>query len=309
VDASVTIAEDFDPGALPPLPVHLRCGSVAARGALRGCWTIAQVREAEERGELTVDRVHQFAFAPETRPLFAELADLFAEFPKELSKRLYTRFWGKFGSRGGYQAHISDEPVVGEVPATGMWWKYDGIDLCSYHARRTYRPDLAAFIAAANHRHVMSTMRTLEPDSVVACHVDAIWTTDVVGAVNVCDNQIGGWRVKRRGPIRFFGTGCYDHDGHLAAAGYDANHYGRLTRQRLEDWVCNTTYRRLLLETRRWNSDPATDGDATSVSLCLRMDREMSPTEGPPVHDSCWTPRGWMRQVDTEPGEPVREAA
>lgn len=311
VDASVRVSDDLDPRRLPPLPVHLRCGSVYPRGELRGCWTIAQVRDAEERGEVEVLTVHQFCFAPVTEPLFAEVADLFASLPKVLGKKLYTRFWGKFGSRGGYSAHKSEASVFGEVPASGLWWKFDGIALDSHRARPTYRPDLAAFVCAANHRRVMRTLRTLDAGSVIACHVDAIWTTDVVGTAKLCAGAdvVGGWRTKRTGPLRFYGPGCYDHDGDLAASGYDARVHGPLDSASLQRWVAGTTHRRMLLQTRRWSSDPAVDPKATSRSLVLQMDRCVSPTEGPTVYDPCWSLGGWMRRDDAAAGSPLSSVA
>jgi hypothetical protein len=301
-DCTVRISEDFEPSALPPLPVHLRCGSVYARGLLRGCWTIAQIRDAEERGEVEVLKVHQFCFAPVTQPLFAEAADFFNTLPRDLGKRLYTRFWGKFGTRGGFLGVKQEEPVDGQVPASGLWWRFDGIPLDSHRARPTYRPDLAAFVSAANHRNVMATMRRLKTGSVVACHVDAIWTTDVVAAARICAGRDvpGAWRTKRTGPLRFYGTGCYTHGTALAASGYNQRVQGTLSRERLEKWIQGTTHRRQLLDARRWSADPATDPGATSRSLRLEMDTEVSPTEGPTVYDRCWSVGGWMRGPDEE---------
>lgn len=306
VDCTIRVSKDLGLGELPPLPVHLRCGAVYARGRLRGCWTIAQVRDAEKRGEVVVTKVHQFCFAPVTQPLFAEIADFFGELPRGLGKRLYTRFWGKFGSRGGFVAHKSDAPVEGQVPASGLWWKFDGIALDSHRARPTYRPDLAAFVSAANHRRVIASLRELKPDSVVACHVDAIWTTDIVGAAKLCSTPDvpGAWRTKRSGPLRFYGTGCYAHDTSLAASGYDARIHGPLSKPGLESWIQGRTERRMLLETRRWRGDPAVDGAAASRSLLLEMDTEVSPSEGPTVYDPCWSIGGWMRHPEPEDDAP-----
>ena len=303
VDATVEIAEKGS-AWLPPLPVHFGFGSAFPTGKLRGCWTIAQVCEAEERGELIVTKIHQFCYAPQTRPLFAEIADFFQTIPSQLQKRLYTRFWGKFGSRGGYIARTSEEPRFGEVPAGGLWWAYDGIPLDSPAARPTYRPDLAAFVSAHNHRRVMATLREIDPASVVACHVDAIWTTDVVGASRVCAKQsgVGAWRVKRTGPLRFYGIGCYRHDRHLAASGYDARIMGKLTLPRMERWIQHphTTHSRLLLETREWTADPARVPSATSKPLHVEMDTTVSPAEGPSVYDDSWTLAGWRKPVPAD---------
>jgi hypothetical protein len=312
VDATIIVAVNpDDPTWLPPLPVHFSFGSAFPTGTLRGCWTIAQVREAEDRGELEVRKVHQFCYAPQTRPLFAEIADFFQELPTALQKKLYTRFWGKFGSRGGYTARLSEDPREGEVPAGGLWWAYDGIALDSPAARPTYRPDLAAFVSAHNHRHVMATMRTLKPNSIVACHVDAIWTTDTVGAIRASagPDAVGAWRQKRRGPLRFYGIGCYRHGRHLAASGYDAAVLGKLTADRQARWIQHpgTTHRKLLLETREWTADPAFDPSATSRPLHLEMDCTVSPAEGPSVYDKDWTLGGWPKPMPAESEGPLSQ--
>ena len=312
VDATVRVTgRADDPTGLPPMPVHLSFGAAFPLGTFRGCWVIANVREAEERGEVEVLEVHQFTFAPQTRPLFAELANLFSTFPQPLQKRCYTRFWGKLGSRGGYVGVPSDEPREGEVPAGGLWWSYDGIALDSKRAARTYRPDLAAFVTAHNHRRMFQTIARLKPGSLVSCHVDAVWTTDVVSATKLCaespDGTIGGWRQKRAGPIRAYGIGCYEHDGHLAASGYDSSIYGKLNRENFDRWQQEgrETHRRLVLETREWTGDPARDADATSRPLLLETDTGRSPAEGPSVYDPLWTSGGWARRNTTPPGEPT----
>ena len=299
VDATVRVSLDSDPTGLPPLPVHTSVGAVFPTGTMRGVWTIDQVKDAEERGEVEVLTVHQFCFAARTQPLFAEIANMFQQLPKDLGKRLYTRFWGKFGSKGGYSACRSDEPRFGEVPLAGLWWHYDGVNLKDL-TRPTYRPDLAAFISAHNHRRVLRTMRELAPGSVVGCHVDAIWTDDVVGASRVCveNAEIGGWRVKRRGKLRFYGTGAYDHEGDLGASGYDSKIHGQLSASRLEQWAANAagSRRKMLLHTRKWTSDPAVDSQATSVPLHADLDTQVSPAEGATVYDrSAWTFGGWAR--------------
>ena len=61
MDASVRVHSD--PSGLPPLPIHQPQGVVYPNGHIRGCWVISQVREAEERGQVTVEAVHQNAIA------------------------------------------------------------------------------------------------------------------------------------------------------------------------------------------------------------------------------------------------------
>lgn len=319
VDCRVRVAGDLhDPEGLPPLPVHVGTGIVFPTGTFRGVWTIAQVREAEERGEVEVLEVYQYAFSNRRQPIFAELADFFDQLPAPLAKRLYTRFWGKFGMRGGYVAEVRDKPVDGEIPSGGMWWRYEGIALGDTAAPATYRPDIAAFVATFNHRRVIETARGLAPGSTVAVHVDAIWTTDVVVARGLVRQpgpdgippkpRAGDWKVKREGRLRFYGVGAYNHDGHLAASGYDPLVHGPLTEERLRRWVGagEAVRRRMLLDARAWKGDPARDAGATSHPPRLEQDVSApSPAEGPSVYDPIWTPSGWMRQpADEAPQEP-----
>lgn len=297
VDATVRVKVDADPDGLPPLPVHLPIGAVHATGRLRGVWTTEQIRSAEERGEVEVEIVHQGMWAIQTAPIFAELADFFASLPESLGKRLYTRFWGRLGYRGGYVGRPSETPVEGAVPATNLWWQWGGIRIGDPHAPKTYRPDLASFVAAANHTHVIRTMRELAPGSVIACHVDAIWTTDHEGAERACgDGSAGTWRKQRSGDLRFYGAGCYEHDGHIAASGYDTGVFGPLTHDSLMSWVKGSTHRRLTMQTRRWTADPCIDQAARSRPVELQMDTRFQPTEGPLIEAPCWTRTGWMRE-------------
>jgi len=305
VEATVRVNDSLcGTHGLPPMPLHTSYGVIFPLGTIRGAWTIDQVKDAEERGEIVVVKVHQFCFAPIVQPLFAELADLFHALPVPVQKRLYTRFWGKLGSRGGWTAIKSDEPLEGYVPATGLWWGFDGVQLDSPHAPKAYRPDLAAFISASNHRNVLSTARQLDPSSIVACHVDSIWTTDLVGAAKVCAAKTGAgsWRAKRTGELRFYGVGCYNHDGHVAASGYDSTIMGRISPQSVERWAQGgrTQHRRMLLKTRIWDADPAVEADATSRPYLLEMDLREGQTEGPSVYDSCWTLGGWMRHPSSD---------
>jgi hypothetical protein len=269
-------------------------------GRFRGCWVISQVREAEERGQVVVETVHQNAIAREVRPLFAEIADFFSALPDKLAKISYQRYWARWGNPGGWAGSYSETPRIGEVPSNGLWWRYDGVTLLDAGAPRTYRPDIAAFIASLNHRRVMKVLsEDLEPGSVTSVHVDAIWTTDFKGAEKVCARSrgIGGWREKRRGPLRVWSAGCYDHAGDVAASGYDASLLGIPDRERVERWVKSgqNLHRRLLLMQRVWTGDPATDAGATSTAPLLNETENIPSTQGPLVDDAIWTVGGWVR--------------
>lgn len=298
VEATVYVRTN--PVGLPPLPIHSPQGVIFGNGRIRGAWVISQVRDAEERGEVVVEKVHQHAIARQMRPMFAEVADYFSQLPSKLAKISYQRFWARFGNPGGWTGVVSSTPRIGEHPATGLWWHYEGVTLFDADASRTYRPDISAFIAAANHRRVMDILgRDLAPESIIATHVDAVWTTDVAGAQRICDrgNGIGAWRVKKAGHLRFFGPGCYDHAGDLAASGYDASTFGPVTRANIESWAQGdgSAHRRAVMMQREWVGDPSRDEGATSTALELDMPVEDSRVEGPPTWHEMWTPGGWLR--------------
>lgn len=304
VEALVRISGDpGDAFGLPPLPVRLTAsGTIYPCGVARGVWTIRTVREAEERGEVEVLSVEQFAYAPVVEPMFSAFADFIEKLPQPLQKRIYTRFWGKLGSRGGYSATKSEMPIQGAVPASGLWWSWEGIEPWSSKAQPTYRPDIAAFVLAANQRNVLQTVRRLAPGSIVATHVDAIWTTDLTGAAAISaerTGEAGSWRAKRHGPIRFHGVGMYTHGDRLACSGYDPRVRGPLTPESLAAFVRSEEglQGRSLLMARDWLTDPAADPLAVSRPLDCDLSHHL-PTQGPDVYSEDWTTGGWYRETD-----------
>lgn len=297
VEAQVTV----DPALgleldIPPLPVRLGFCSAFPSGTFWGSWPIQMVREAEDRGEVVVNEVKQWCFAPLTMPLFAEIAKDFAGCKK--GKLLYTRFWGKWASRGGFVGQRTDEPEAGSVRSHGAWWSFDGVDSYSHEAPATYRPDLASLIAGYNHMQVMAAVRALKPGSVIALHVDAIWTTDVEGARALVESMENRWIVKQEGPGRFYGPGVYHHNSRIAASGYDEVALGPLTPNNLEAWANSPLNRdhRGTLQSRRWTAAPAREAGATSEPVVLEAGDTHPPVQGPTVFDSCWTLRGWLRK-------------
>ena len=300
VEATVRVDRDKVLGwQIPPLPIHLPIGTIMATGRIRGVWTIDLVREAEERGEVTVEKVHQFCHAPVREPIFAAMAEDFSKMPKALGKKLYTRFWGKMASRGGFKAERRALLNEGEVPSLGLAWRWDGVTWEGHKAPPTYRPDVAAFVVGHTYRKVLEALRALQPGSVAAVHVDAIWSGDVKGAKALCSSQpgVGDWKLIHTGPLRFYGTGIYDHNGRLGASGYNDETLGPLTPEGLRNWAENhSTARRLLLVNRTWTADPALDPHAESTPLDLDLADELFPVGGPDVTDKAWTRGGWMKQ-------------
>ncbi len=303
VDATVTV--NCDPSSIPPLPIARNHGIIYPNGRFRGCWVISQVRDAEQYG-VTVEHVHQAAIARDTRPLFAEVGEFFNKLPDRLSKICYQRFWGKWGSPGGWKGSVKTAPDQGEKLANDLWWHSETTGIFDTTASPTYRPDIAAFIAAHNHREMMRLVhKDLTPGSVVALHVDAAWTTDIATAAQVCSRGrgVGSWREKRRGPLRFWAAGCYDHAGDLAASGYDKRRDGPLSRERLSEWIQtqDPAQKRILLQ-RVWagGRGPSVDVDATSEAPYVDGDTAIPVTDGPDLYNPIW--RGdWAIRDHVEP--------
>ena len=292
---------------IPPLPIHLPIGTVMATGKFRGVWTLDLVRDAEERGEVVVEEVHQFCYAPVQERLFEQVAKDFAAMPKALGKKLYTRFWGKMASRGGFKAKRVDTLEEGEVPSLGLAWRWDGVSWDGHKAPPTYRPDVAAFVVSHTYRKVLQAIRSLRPGSISALHVDAIWSSDLAGSRALCaeEPKIGEWKFIHQGPLRFYGTGIYDHNGRLGASGYDEKVLGPLTPESLHSWANHHhTSRRLLLFNRTWTADPATDPEADSEPLDLHLDDDVSVVGGPSVNDEVWTSGGWLKRPQEDEAPP-----
>jgi len=281
---------------IPPLPVRLGFSTTFPTGTFSGCWPIQMVREAEDRGEVSIKRVHQWCFAPSSMPLFDEIAKDFGGCHQ--GKLLYTRFWGKWASKGGFLGKRSDDPPSGSIKSCGIWWGFDGVAPFSHQAPATYRPDLAALIAGYNHMQVMAAVRQLQPGSVVGLHVDAIWTTDIEGAEALINAEGSRWIEKQRGPARFYGPGVYHHNSRIAASGYDATALGPLTPETLALWSASPLNKdhRGTMQSRRWSAPPAMDAAATSRPVHLEAGQTTPPVQGPNVNDSCWTTTGWLKR-------------
>ena len=297
VEAEVTVDPKLGRElGIPPLPVRMGFCSAFPCGTFWGSWPIQMVREAEDRGEVVINKVRQWCFAPITMPLFKEIATDFAGCRK--GKLLYTRFWGKWASKGGFLGQRTDEPPTGTVRSHGIWWGFDGVDAYTHQAPATYRPDLAALIAGYNHMQVLAAVRTLKPGSVIALHVDAIWTTDIEGGRRLVAAHKDRWISKQEGPGRFYGPGVYHHASRIAASGYDEAALGPLTPYNLEAWANSPLNRdhRGTMQSRVWTDAPARDPAARSEPVELAPGQTTPPVGGPSVNDTCWTLRGWLRK-------------
>ena len=333
IDATVYVNEDLEYG-MPPLPISVGEGMVFPRGKFRGIWTLPLLKMAVDFNEAQVLKVHHSFFSRRAEQLFLPYASFLRRLPKPISKELYVKFWGKFNFRGGWvgikQAEAPDRPCI---PANGLWWYEERINQTD-RARPTYRPDIAAYIASYNHIALYKAMRSIDPKSIIAVHVDAIWTDDLEGARRLCDNSkkvnefniqenrletvsdYGGWVIKREGPLRFWACGVYDHNGKLGYSGFDAKKYsttGKPTRSEIDNWMKvrdNNKQERENLCCREWKDGitPGQDENAISKSVILDEINPTCPFGGLDFYDTDWIPSGWLRsQADSIPDQDTTE--
>ena len=130
------------------------------------------------------------------------------------------------------ETFIENNPAVrNHLFKGGALWYSTEIEQLDEATFRKFRPDLAAYISSYNIMNVYKGMRKLDPKSIIAVHVDAIWTDDIEGAQRLCDNSekvqwldsdenqmfsvsdYGGWNIKRRGDLQFLACGVYIHKG------------------------------------------------------------------------------------------------
>lgn len=295
VDATVFVRpSQYGSGDVPPLPVRHHSGSMHPVGTFRGSWPICMVQDAVDAGTVEVLKVHQFCWAPETMCLFDEIADDFMV--NRQGKLLYTRFWGKWASQGGFTGLKTADPSDGSVRSYGLWWEHNGIGLYDFQAPPTYRPDIAATIAGYNHCQVMQAVRKLKPGSIISLYVDAIWTTDIEGAQRLVAESNRAWAWKQSGEGRFYAPGVYHHGSRLGAAGYDTHLHGELTPDKLERWAASPLHLKAnLMANRVWSDKPMTEPSATSTPVLMNESDSVPPCRGPDVNDPCWTPNGWLK--------------
>ena len=288
---------------LPPLPLATPTGIQYPVGRFRGSWTIPLLREAEEYYGTVVECVHQHAIAQQMEPLFRNLASVWSSMDKEVAKPLYTRFWGKFGFSGGWNGRISDEPIMGTVPKNGFWWTDNRYQQTAVDVPPSYRPDISAYIASYNHLNMLRAMRMLKPGSIIACHVDAIWTDDIAGAQKIIDTiqpdpytNSGSWQLARTGDLRFWACGVYSHGSKLGYSGYDPRVNGIPTYQKIEDWISRQDQHHDMIRNRQWKEgiDSSSSKHATSRAIELNQQTSYQSTEGLPITSQRFTAGGWM---------------
>lgn len=193
---------------LPPIPVKMNTGRLLYPVFnVRGVWVGSQLLDALRAGAIESIEVKGAIRNSKAERVLAPFADRVSELPKKLAKPLYTRIWGKMAARGSWVGRL--DASHGGVPMGGLFWVFEGKPLHYPEAAKWYRPDLSAFVVAYNHTTMMRAVRSLKPDSVVATHVDAIWTTDIEGGYRLCGDRLGDFDVKGRGRCHYAAQGRY----------------------------------------------------------------------------------------------------
>lgn len=272
---------------IPCLPVKYSGYTVYPTGLVRGVWTLDMLWDAVDNGGYEIDTIHELIVS-KSAPVHAKAADFIASIQdKELRKLLYTRYWGRMASVGGFNGYVTrkwDKPK--RVIGSKLFWYYMGKSPMS-HAAPDYRPDHAAFIASANHLEMNRALRKYQRGTVVATHIDCIWTTDK--SVDPGDS----FREKHSGDSRFYGVGCYNVGGNLAAQGFK----GKLTTESLEKWGSELSCGHGIY--RDWQGNPAKEQSAVSDPphhTESHVIAEPPIRNVPELYDAGWTSRGWYRE-------------
>ena len=219
--------------ALPPLPVRHLGGTAWPVGAIVGAWPLAWLRAAESSGEINVRYVLDAQIC-RAEPWLADLGDRIAEIEdSKLRKLVYTRLYGVFAAARRWTARHPGAPLAAGAPSWA--WRSTSPDPWAHTWPPTYRPDVAAHIAAHNAIAVLHAIRQVPIGAVHLAHVDALWVNRdealrVYGA--------GGWAVKAgAAPLRVYGAGTYLHGRQARAQGQPDAHDPDVLAQLVADRV------------------------------------------------------------------------
>lgn len=291
VRATVWIEPDRCKGKLPPLPVKTSGGTVYPVGLVQGCWTLDLLRQAVRLWGVEVRELAEVALAA-CEPIHAPAADYIESLPKGIAKDLYTRYWGRLAAVGGWEGTIRESEGAVRLDGSDLWWRWAGATIGSHQAP-DYRPDQAAFIADSNHRAMNEVIAGLPTDALIAAHVDALWIDQTVMGAETYTAP-AGFKEKRRGELRFYATGTYDHAGELHAMGCPDDLTGADGPAKMAAWTAG-----LKLEgnwIRRWHpmGGPCqTDPGALSDPPIHTEDHLLPPGAVPPCGSEAWNDRGW----------------
>ena len=289
VRARVYVKPDSWEGKIPPLPLRRNGQNIYPTGTFFGCWTIPHLRLAEEMG-VEVLEVYE-AIQCKVAPIHAEAAKRMSEVKsKALRKSLYTRYWGRMASQGGWRGTIGrpNDVAVSEVHkfrGSRLFWVWAGKDVdTSFDFPKDYMPDHSAYIASRNSIEMAIGLSAVDKYKTVAAHVDAIW---VDGEIELGSS----FAVKGEGELRFYGVGTYNHAGKIAAQGVEGDTDAEEVERHGSEMVDTN---------REWHfgSRPGQDRTATSDPIFLDGEVGWFPN-GKTVYDENWTPTGWLAPKET----------
>jgi hypothetical protein len=291
VRATVWIEPDRFGGKLPPLPVKTSGGTVYPVGLVQGCWTLDLLRQAERLHGVEVRELAEVALAA-CEPIHAPAADFIETLPKSVGKDLYTRYWGRLAAAGGWEGRTWEKEGAVKLDGSDLYWTWEGVTIGNQQGP-DYRPDQAAFIADHNHRAMNEVIATLPADALIAAHVDALWIDQSVMGRDTYQAP-AGFKEKRRGALRFYGTGTYDHCGDLHAMGCPDDLSGPKGRELLDRWVAGLKLEGTWI--RRWHpfGGPCQlDPGGISDPPIHTEDHLVAPGAVPACGSEAWNDRGW----------------
>jgi hypothetical protein len=265
VYCQVNVAHTEDTNQLPPLPVSTKRGRMLYPvGTFRGIWPSNMLREAVESGEIEVVKVFWSIRWTRMRPVLQPFVARMEGLPKELAKPLYTRLWGKMSAQGGWTGRLHETGKA--IPSGELFWQCNARPQHSTRLPPYHRPDMAAWIVGLNHANVVRTVRATKPETLIAAHVDAIWTSDVEGARKLCGSGIGDWKEEATGRIRYYSQGrYYVQSPERTKIGYSGwPHDNPPTLAEFARWASSHTEGKQYV--RGWLTKPETDPNAKSVA-------------------------------------------
>ena len=286
VVAEVTVPDDIVD--VPPLPITQGAQSHSPVGTFWGVWPLPWLRYAVEAHGVAVQRVHGSCRMPPCTPWLRDYADL-VDGLGPARKPLYTRVWGLMCAGAMWTGYPPGYEPDSGVLALGLAWCASGGDLMGNNRPHTYRPDISAYICMHNALEMHRAMARLEKGTIIATHIDAIWTRDVDGGRALARSP--GWHGGREGPLRVWAPGVYKHADHMGYSEW-SDKTDPPDAGRLEVWAANGRQP----TARVWSASPRTHPDAVSspgyppgdYSLTWARDA-WDPT--------AWTPGGYCRET------------
>lgn len=287
VTATVWVDPSLWAQGIPPLPQRSGGWTSYPTGAVTGTWTIDLLRQALELG-VELEAIHDAACCS-VLPLHAPSADrVEAVAHPRLRKALYTRYWGRMASLGGYEGRLptdTKEKGLRRFQGSALLWSWTGRGADSHRCPPDYRPDHAAFIAAHNHAELNREAARVRPGALIAAHVDCLWVDR-----DAWDWRTPDWRAKESGALRIYAIGVYQHGPKLAAMGLADR---PLTPEKVATWGASTGAAQHRL--RRWTGEtPNLSPSATSHPPHQEPGEEPPGPPGGGVLWDGWTRGGWV---------------